>query len=158
MKALIIPIAIILMFAIVDFQQVNSATQPWVSTVITPSEMDALHWVFENTQKKDTFVTCIFEGEFLMGMTLREATEGGDWAIIPNVTTRMSEINEFFKTNESGRAHYIAKKYNAKYVWVPLGRQTFCGYGWFYPNISKFDQFHFNERFRNSGVIIYEVK
>lgn len=158
MKALFIPIAILLFFAYLDVQQVSTAVKPWVSTVITPYEMAAINWVLKNTQKKETFATCIFEGEFLMGMTLREATEGGDWAVVPDVTTRMSEIDSLFKTNESNRAYNITKKYNAKYVWLPLKRQTFCGYGWYYANQTQFNDTRFVERFRNEGVVIYEVK
>lgn len=146
------------MFAYLDFQQVNATTPAWVNPVISQHEFNAIDWVINNTKKRDVFMTCIFEGEFLMGMSLRQATEGGDWAIIPEVTTRMSEINEFFKTENIDRAYFIAKKYNAKYIWLPLGRQTFCGYGWFYPNVTKFENSNFTEIFRNEGVVIYEVR
>ena len=158
MKAIVIPLVIILFFAYLDLQQVNTTVKPWVNTVITPYEMDAIGWVLNNTKKKEVFLTCIFEGEFLMGMTLREATEGGDWAIVPDIITRMSEIDSIFKTNDSNRAYELTKKYNASYVWLPLNRQTFCGYGWFYPNQIQFNDSRFIPRFRNNGVVIYEIK
>jgi hypothetical protein len=103
--------------------------KPWVSPVITQEERQALQWVLEHTRERDTFAADIFGSEQLMGQTLRLGTEGGDWAIIPNVVERMSAFDQFFSATDARKAWQTAVRYNASYVWAP-NRQVYAGYGW----------------------------
>ncbi|MFH1257368.1 MAG: hypothetical protein V1658_00360, partial [Candidatus Micrarchaeota archaeon] len=112
----------------------------------------------QNTPERETFVTDIFGGEHLMGETLREGTEGGDWAIVPEVVNRMSEINEFYKTADAKHAYEIAKKYNAKYVMVP-NRQIFAGFEWLTPEKTKMQNAEYFELvYSKDQMEIYKLK
>jgi len=104
----------------------------WMNPVITQEEEKSMEWVRANTPERETFVTDIFGGEHLMGESLREGTEGGDWAIIPNVVARMGDVNEFYKTSDSQKAYEIARRYNANYVMIP-NREVFAGFEWLFP-------------------------
>ena len=136
----------------------RSGVENWLSPVINDGEIAAFDWVKANTAKKDTFMACIFEGESLMGTTLRESVEGGDWAVVPDVLDRMADADMFFFDSSGADASAIAKFYNAKYVWVTKGRKIFCGYGWKDIPLKKFDDpVYFTKLFENDGVIIYGV-
>ena len=142
-----------------DFQETQTQALPWMNTIVTLEEAQGLEWVKANTPERTVFVTDIFSGEFLMGRTLREGVEGGDWAIIPNVVERMSDVQyRFYESNSSAEAHATAKKYGAEYAWVPT-RQIFAGYAWKFANRQVFeDERFFEEAFKNKGVTIYRVK
>ncbi len=128
----------------------------WMSPVVTKEESKSLKWVLANTEERDVFVTDIFGGEHLMGNTLREGTEGGDWAIVPDVVNRMGRIDEFYKTKDAKRAHEIAKQYGAKYVLVP-NRQVFAGFGWFEPEKGKMQEPYFTLLYDENGMRYYSV-
>ena len=89
---------------------------------------------------------------------LREGTEGGDWAIVPNVVSRMYDMQyNFYETNDSRKAWEIARKYNASYAWIP-DRNIFAGYAWKYPNYATFDNATYFEKVFDNGHRIYMVK
>ena len=93
-----------------------------------------------------------------MGGALREGTEGGDWAIIPNVVQRMVDVDEIFNTPNAERAWKLAKQYNASFVWAP-NRQVFAGFGWKEIAREKFNNSTYFERvYTESGMEIYQVK
>jgi hypothetical protein len=141
-----------------DINKAKWQADAWMSPVITPEEEKSMQWIAQNTKGRETFVTDIFGGEHLMGETLREGTEGGDWAIVPEVVTRMSEVNDFFKTADASHASGIAKKYNANYVLIP-NRQIFAGYEWLTPEKTKLQNTQFFERVYKDGELeIYKVK
>ncbi|MFH1106280.1 MAG: hypothetical protein V1787_00125 [Candidatus Micrarchaeota archaeon] len=154
--------AVALLFAVIVFQtneDVNKAiwqTGSWMNPVVTLEESKSVQWVLENTNERDVFVTDIFGGEHLMGNTLREGTEGGDWAIVPGVVDRMAKIDEFYKTKDADKAAEIAKKYKAKYVLMP-NRQVFAGFGWLEPERGKMVPPYFVRVYEDNGFEIYTV-
>ncbi|MFH0835250.1 MAG: hypothetical protein V1881_02820 [Candidatus Micrarchaeota archaeon] len=144
-------------FAYGDVRDAEGQARPWMSTVILPSEVAALDWVVKNTQERTVFATDIFGGEMMMGHTLREGTVGGDWAIIPNVVQRMSDVQyKIYGASDSVQAHEYAVKYGAKYVWVPK-RMVFAGYEWKLPAKVFDDGRYFRRVFDNEGASVYEV-
>ena len=138
-----------------DFKTAVKAAEPWMNPIITPEEYAAIDWVKANTRERTVFVSDIFGGELLMGLSLREGTEGGDWAIIPNVTQRMADMDRFYKSKDAEEARQIAKQYGAEYVWVP-NRQVFAGYGWVPVEEEKFAPEFFQLVFENR-TRIYKV-
>ena len=160
-KALLAGLVIVAM-AFLYFRGVGASMktmESWMSTQVTPEEINAMEtWVMQNTNERTIFYTDIFGGEMMMGKTLREGVEGGDWAVIPNVVDRMGDADKFFKSTDSKEAHDLAKKYSAEYVWLP-NRQLFCGYGWFEAEKEKFnDQKYFEKVYDEKGVMVYKVK
>ncbi len=139
-----------------DYHAAMKAATPWMTPVVTREEYAATEWVKANTAEREIFVSDIFGGELIMGLSLREGTEGGDWAIVPNVVQRMADIDKFYKSNDPAEAHAIARKYNATYVWAP-NRQVFAGYGWTEIGEGKFDPAFFELVFENR-TRIYRLK
>ncbi len=141
-----------------DMNKAKGQADAWMSPVITQEEERTMEWIRENTPEREVFVTDIFGGEHMMGETLREGTEGGDWAIVPNVVERMGEINEFYKTTDAKRAYEIAKKYSAAYVLAP-NRQVFAGFEWMPVERSTLRNAQYFELVYDEGDMeIYRVK
>lgn len=139
-----------------DVNKAVSLAEPWMNPIITREELKAIDWVKANTAPRTVFMSDIFGGEFLMA-NLREGTEGGDWAIIPNVVERMSDVqNNFYGASDSKKAWETAKKYDAEYVWAP-NRQVFAGFSWV--SIPEFldDEQYFEKVFDN-GARVYKIK
>jgi len=144
-------------FAYGDLRDADAQARPWMSTVILPNEAAALDWVVKNTQERTVFATDIFGGEMIMGHTLREGTVGGDWAIIPDVVQRMSDVQyRIYGASDAAQAHEYAVKYGAKYVWVPK-RMVFAGYEWKWPGQVFGNAKYFKRVFDNEGASVYEV-
>ena len=139
-----------------DLNKAIWQTGSWMTPVITPEESKSLKWVLANTKERDVFVTDIFGGEHLMGNTLREGTEGGDWAIVPEVVNRMARIDEFYKSTDAERAHEIAVQYRAKYVLMP-NRQVFAGFGWSEPERAKMREPYFTRVYGDGEMEYYSV-
>lgn len=151
-------LAVTLYFFINDVTHTRELGAPWVSTIVTPQEVKALSWVRVNTLERTVFASDIFGGEQLMGGALREGTEGGDWAIIPNVVQRMSDIDELFNTQDGQKAWTLARQYNATYVWAP-NRQIFAGFSWKEIQREKFrDERYFQLAYSDGGMEVYRVK
>ena len=139
-----------------DVQAGQRQAKPWMNPVVTRDELRAMDWVSNNTAPRTVFATDIFGGEFLMGNTLREATEGGDWAIIPNVVERMAAFQyDFYEAKTAEKAHATAKSYGAEYAWAP-NRQVFAGYAWAPVDRSIFAEPYFTKVY-DDGVAIYKV-
>ncbi|MFH1199745.1 MAG: hypothetical protein V1708_01630 [Candidatus Micrarchaeota archaeon] len=160
-KIVWIAVAIIVFGAIASQanSDLNNATyqaKSWMSPVVTKAESKALSWVVQNSLERDVFVTDIFGGEHIMGNTLREGTEGGDWAIVPDVVARMGKIDEFYKSKDPKQAHDIAVKYNASFVLMP-DRQVFAGFGWYEPEKDKMQRPYFTQVYQDGGLTIYSV-
>ncbi len=154
---------VIVLFAIVGyfaFKDINSAmgqAKPWMDTVVSENEVASLSWVQAHTPERTVFATDIFGGELVMSV-LREGVEGGDWAIVPNVVSRMyDEQYHFYQTEDAKEAWQTALKYNASYAWVP-DRRIFAGYEWKYPNYTIFDNATYFEKVFDNGHKIYRVK
>lgn len=138
-------------------QKAKKDAEPWLNPVVTPAEVAATEWIKQNTAPRTVFATGIFEGELVMGKTRREGTLGGDWAIVPNVIDRMSDMQyRLFGANSSQQAWETARKYDASYVWVP-SRQMFSGYEWKLP-ADVFDNATYFEKVYDQGLRIYRVK
>lgn len=145
-------------FCLQDAQKARKSAEPWVSPVVTPEEVAALSWVRENTAERTVFVSDIFGGEQLMGGALREGTEGGDWAIVPNVVQRMADSDEMLGAGSAERAWQLARQYNASYVWAP-NRQVFAGFSWKDVGREKFrDSEYFELVYNKNGMEIYKVR
>lgn len=153
----IIVIAIVLFFAYRDFNSAQNQARPWLDPMVTKNEVASLKWVEENTPERAVFASDIFGGELLMSV-LREGTEGGDWAIVPNVVQRMHDFQyDFYDAKSSEKAWETAKKYNATYAWVP-DRQVFAGFEWKTPDYSVFENATYFEKVFDNGNKIYKVK
>ena len=154
--AALILLAVVAYFAFKDFEFSQNNARSWMGPVITKNEVAALKWVEENTPERTVFASDIFGGELLMSV-LREGTEGGDWAIVPNVIARMYDAQyNFYQANESAKAWETARKYNASYAWVP-DRQIFAGYEWKHPNYGIFENQAYFEKVFDNGHKIYKV-
>ncbi|MDP2717918.1 MAG: hypothetical protein Q8P02_04195, partial [Candidatus Micrarchaeota archaeon] len=130
---------------------------PWLNPVVTQNEIAALDWVRENTEPRTVFAAGIFGGELIMGKTRRESVVGGDWAIIPNVVQRMSDVQyKLFQANSSEQAWQTARQYHAEFVWVP-DRQVFAGFAWVTP-AAVFEDAKYFEKVFDNGARIYRVK
>ncbi|MEK6954356.1 MAG: hypothetical protein AABX01_05075 [Candidatus Micrarchaeota archaeon] len=141
-----------------DMNKAKWQADAWMNPVVTQEEEKSMKWVRENTKERETFVTDIFGGEHMMGESLREGTEGGDWAIIPNVVTRMSEVNEFYKTSDAQKASEIAKRYNANYAMIP-NRQIFAGFEWLWPEKTKLQNTQYFELvYKDGDFEYYKIK
>ncbi|HEV8290139.1 MAG TPA: hypothetical protein VGQ00_04280 [Candidatus Norongarragalinales archaeon] len=145
-------------FGAQDFDSSKRQAEPWLNPVATPREIAALEWVKRNTALRTVFASDIFGGEIIMGLSQREGTEGGDWAIVPNVVQRMSDAHKLYETQSAQEAYAIAKAYNASYVWVP-DRSIFAGFSWILPQREKFrDANYFELAYQDGGVEIWKVK
>ena len=157
--AALILVALAVSILVLGFEETNSWVNPWANVenalwqasswmnpVVTREEFEALQWIRENTAERTVFVTGIFGGELIMGHTLREGTEGGDWAIVPEVVQRMHDIQYgFYGAPTAEKAHETAKKYGAEFAWVP-NRQVFGGYEWKDPDPKIFEDETFFEK------------
>jgi len=153
----LVVLAAIAYFSFSDLNSAVDKARPWMNPVVTREEVAAVEWVEENTAERSVFVTDIFGGELLMGRALREGTEGGDWAIIPNVVEKMADIDRLYDSNDSGEAWRLAKKYGADWVWVP-NRQLFAGFAWKYASEEKFYDPRFFELVFENRTKIFRVK
>ncbi|MEM4254930.1 MAG: hypothetical protein QXR53_01215 [Candidatus Norongarragalinales archaeon] len=149
--------ALVIYFANKDFDAALNQAKPWMNPVVSKNEVSALEWVLQNTPERTVFVSDIFGGELLMSV-LREGTEGGDWAIVPNVVQRMHDIQYNFYEAKSGRqAWETALKYRAEYVWVP-DRSLFPGFTWKGADYTIFGDSQYFEKVFDNGHRIYKVK
>ncbi len=147
----------VIYFANKDFDSALNQAKPWMNPVISKNEVAALDWVKANTKERTVFASDIFGGELLMSV-LREGTEGGDWAIVPNVVQRMHDIQYNFYEAKSGKqAWETALKYNAEYVWVP-DRALFPGFAWKGADYNVFSNTQYFEKVFDNGHRIYKVK
>ncbi len=153
-------LAVVAFFAYGDVKETQIQAGAWMDTVVTREEFAALDWIHANTRERTVFVTDIFGGELIMGETLREGVEGGDWAVVPEVVKRMSDVQyKFYGSSSAKEARDTALKYGAEYVWVP-NRRIFAGYEWKTPleNNKEFTNSTFFEKVFDNGVKIYRVK
>ncbi len=148
---------VIAYFSYADLGSAVEKARPWMNPVVTREELAAVEWVKRNTVEREVFVTDIFGGELLMGRALREGTEGGDWAIVPDVVEKMADIDRLYDSNSSEEAWRLAKKHGAKWVWVP-NRQLFAGFSWKYANEDKFFDTRFFELVFENRTKIFRVK
>lgn len=143
-------------FASRDFNSALSQAKPWMNPVVSKNEVAALDWVVKNTEERTVFVSDIFGGELLMSV-LREGTEGGDWAIVPNVVQRMHDIQyDFYEAKDSKTAWDTAVKYGADYVWVP-DRALFPGFAWKGADYNLFSDGRYFVKVFDNGHRIYKV-
>ena len=144
-------------FAHQDYDSAQKQALSWMNPVVTKNEVAALKWVEENTAEITVFASDIFGGELLMSK-LREGTLGGDWAVVPNVVSKMYDLQyNFYETQDSRTAWMVARKYNASYAWVP-DRNIFAGYEWKYTNYTLYEDSRFFEKVFDNGHRIYRVK
>ncbi|MFH0922841.1 MAG: hypothetical protein V1811_02165 [Candidatus Micrarchaeota archaeon] len=161
MKQALMIFAVVLLavayFANGDYGQAQWQAKAWMDPVVTQNEAHAANWAEKTFEPRTVFVSDIFGGELLMSRGL-EGTEGGDWAIVPNVVGRMYDIQyKLYGANSSQQAHEFAKQYNAQYVWAP-DRSIFAGYEWKAVNNTLFENQEFFETVYDDGTKIYRVK
>ena len=150
-------LAAIAFYAYADVNKAMDTAKPWMNPVVTKNEVAALDWVVANTPERTVFASDIFGGELLMSV-LREGTEGGDWAVVPNVIERMHDMQyEFYEAKSSETAWKTARKYQAEYAWVP-DRNVFAGYSWKQPDPKIFEDARYFEKVFDNGTKIYRVK
>ncbi len=149
--------AVVAYYANQDLESALNQAKPWMNPVVSKNEVAALGWVKANTAERTIFASDIFGGELLMSV-LREGTEGGDWAIVPNVVQRMHDMQyDFYEAKSSKQAWEIAVKYNAEYAWVP-DRALFPGFAWKGVNYAIFEDAQYFEKVFDNGHRIYKVK
>jgi hypothetical protein len=130
----------------------------WLDPVVTKGELESTAWINTNTNSTDHFQSDIFGGELIMGMTTRIPIVGGDWANAPDPIANMRDSQQIYQTDSASEAHALSKQYNLSYVFVPLNRLVFCGFGWIPVNATKFDNSdYFKLQYSNEDVRIYAV-
>jgi len=130
----------------------------WLDPVVTKGELESTAWIITNTNSTDHFQSDIFGGELIMGMTTRIPIVGGDWANAPDPIANMRDSQQIYQTDSASEAHALSKQYNLSYVFVPLNRLVFCGFGWIPVNATKFDNSdYFKLQYSNEDVRIYAV-
>lgn len=149
---------ILLLTAAYGMTSVHKQTDLWLDPVVTRGELESTSWIKANTQPTDRFQADIFGGELIMGMTTRIPIVGGDWANAPDPISNMRDAQLIYQTNTPSEAYLLCKQYNVSYVFVPLSRQVFCGFGWIPIDASKFDNNrYFKLEYSNKDVRIYKV-
>jgi hypothetical protein len=149
---------ILILGATYGINNVQKQTDPWLDPVVTKGELDSTTWIKENTKSADKFQSDIFGGELIMGMTTRTAIVGGDWANAPDPVSNMKDSQKIYNTISASEANALCKKYNLTYVFVPLNRNIYCGFGWTDINKDKFnDNNYFQLAYPNDDVKIFKV-
>ena len=151
-------IIVLLLAATYGLTSVQKQSDPWLDPVVTQGEFESTTWIKANTGPTDRFQADIFGGELIMGMTTRIPIVGGDWANAPNPVANMQDSQQIYQTQSASEASALCKQYNLSYVFVPLNRMVFCGYGWIYVDTTKFeDSNYFKLVYSNQDVRIYKV-
>jgi hypothetical protein len=151
-------VVVLLLTATYGMASVQKQSDPWLDPVVTKGEVESTTWIRTNTQPTDHFQADIFGGELIMGMTTRIPIVGGDWANAPDPIANMRDSQQIYQTNSAGDAYALCKQYNLSYVFIPLNRQVFCGFGWISINATKFDNSdYFKLQYSNEDVRIYKV-
>lgn len=151
-------VIILILGATYGINSMQKQTDPWLDPVITKGELDSTKWINENTKSTDKFQADIFGGELIMGMTTRTAVVGGDWANAPDPISNMKDSQKIYVTTSATEANALCKKYNLTYVFVPLNRNVYCGFGWIDINKTKFnDDNNFQLAYSNDDVKIFKV-
>jgi hypothetical protein len=151
-------VVVLLLTATYGMANVQKEGDLWLNPVVTEGELASTTWIKSNTQATDHFQSDIFGGELIMGMTTRIPIVGGDWANAPDPITNMKDSQQIYQTDSASEAHTLCKQYNLSYVFVPLNRMVFCGFGWISFNATKFDNSdYFKLTYSNEDVRIYEV-
>jgi hypothetical protein len=151
-------VIVLLLTATFGMASVQKQSGPWLDPVVTKGELDSTSWIKANTQPTDHFQADIFGGELIMGMTTRIPIVGGDWANAPDPISNMNAAQQIYQTPIASEAYALCKQYNLSYVFVPLNRQVFCGFGWIAVNATKFDNSdYFKLKYSNEDVRIYQV-
>jgi hypothetical protein len=151
-------VVVLLLTATYGMANVQKQGDLWLNPVVTEGELGSTTWIKSNTQATDHFQSDIFGGELIMGMTTRIPIVGGDWANAPDPITNMKDSQQIYQTDSASEAQALCKQYNLSYVFVPLNRMVFCGFGWVSFNATKFDNSdYFKLAYSNEDVRIYEV-
>ena len=149
---------VLLLTATYGMANVQKQGDLWLDPVVTKGELDSTAWILTNTNSTDHFQSDIFGGELIMGMTSRTPIVGGDWANAPDPIANMRDSQQIYQTDSASEAHALSKQYNLSYVFVPLNRLVFCGFGWIPVNATKFDNSdYFKIQYSNEDVRIYAV-
>ncbi len=155
---LLVVAIILLATATYGLANVQKEGDPWLDPVVTQGEFESTSWIKAHTSPTDHFQADIFGGELIMGMTTRIPIVGGDWANAPDPIANMQDSQQIYQTHASSEASMLCKQYNLSYVFVPLIRQVFCGFGWIPIDATKFeDSNYFTLVYSNEDVRIYKV-
>jgi hypothetical protein len=150
--------AVLLLTATYGLASVQNEGNLWLDPVVAKGELESTKWIAANTQPTDHFQADIFGGELIMGMTTRIPIVGGDWANAPDPVANMRDSQQIYQTHSASEASALCKQYNLSYVFVPMSRQVFCGFGWFSIDATKFDNSDlFKLQYSNEDVRIYKV-
>ena len=151
-------VVVLLLTATYGMANVQKQGDLWLDPVVTKGELEATTWIETNTHASDHFQSDIFGGELIMGMTTRTPIVGGDWANAPDPIANMKDSQQIYQTSSASEAYALCKQNNLSYVFVPLNRLVFCGFGWISVNATKFDNSdYFKLQYSNEDVRIYEV-
>lgn len=151
-------VVILLLTATYGMASAQKQADPWLDPVVTKGEFDSTSWINANTPSTAHFEADIFGGELIMGMTARIPIVGGDWSNAPNPIANMNASQQIYQTPSAIEAYTLCKQYNLTYVFVPLNRLVFCGFGWISVNATKFDNSeYFKLQYSKEDVRIYQV-
>jgi len=151
-------VVILLLTATYGMASVRTQSDPWLAPVVTSGELNSTSWIKANTLPTAHFEADIFGGELIMGMTTRIPIVGGDWSNAPDPISNMNASQQIYQTPSASEAYALCKQYDLSYVFVPLNRQVFCGFGWISVNATKFENSeYFKLQYSNQDVRIYQV-
>lgn len=140
------------------FPQMKNALSGWYDPVVTPGEINAAGWAYDNLPHQSQFAGDMFACEMLTAVAFQVCSIGGAWELADNANQRYSDNEKAFITESPTEAHDLLAKYNITYVFVS-DRQGFYAYGWKQPSIDKFDQTALFEKiYNNESTKIYRVK
>ncbi|NYZ75213.1 hypothetical protein H0O03_03030 [Candidatus Micrarchaeota archaeon] len=149
-------VAFLLLYS--DVPKAVDAASPWMNTVVTQKEVEAIYWLENNTRVYEPVVYDIFGGETMMALSLRTPPIGGDWAVARDAVDRMNNVTKFYETTSAQEAAEIMKNLGARYAVVP-SRQVHAGFGWKTVEKQKFsDPTFFEKAFDNGEAMVVRVK
>lgn len=161
-KKIILDVIFLLAAGFVAWQYVapsmKGTLSSWYDPVVTPGEVEAAKWSYDNLQHQRLFAADLFACEMLTAVAFQVCSVGGAWELADNPNQRFLDNQQFFLTNSSQEAYGLVTKYGIDYAFV-ADRSGFYAYGWKQPALEKFsDSDYFEKIYGKDGVNIFKVK
>jgi hypothetical protein len=140
------------------YPHMTGALSGWYDPVVTPGEVAAAQWAYDNLPHQSQFAGDMFACEMVTAVGFQICSIGGAWELADDPNQRYSDNERAFMTDSSAEAYGLLKKLNVSYV-VADERQGFYAYGWKQANLTKFnDGILFEKIYSQNATYIYKVK